>query len=139
MCHALRWLLEDESFFEVLRRWAYPTPEAEQSTDGSACRLTDTQELVEIAEGIAEQELDWFFDAYLRQPALPVLTVDERDGVLELSWESPIPGGFPMPVPVQVGEDLIRVPCPEGKGRVQVGDVDFEIDPDGWLFADVRS
>lgn len=139
VCHALRWHLEDETFFEVLRRWAYPTPESEQTTDGSACRLTDTQELVEIAEGIAEQELDWFFDTYLRQPALPVLTVEQRDGILELSWESPIPGAFPMPVPVQVGDELIRVDCPEGKGSVEIGEAEFEVDPEGWLFADVRS
>lgn len=139
VCHALRWLLEDETFFKVLRRWAYPDPELEAATDGSACRLTDTTELVEIAESVSEQTLDWFFDTYLRQAKLPVLQTEVTDGLLELRWESAIPGDFPMPVPVQVGDKVVRVDCPGGVGSLEVGDEEFEIDPLGWLFADVRS
>ena len=108
--HSLRWLLGDETFFAVLRRWAYPTPEHERATDGSQVRLVDTDELLAIAEATSGQELDWFFEVYLRQPVLPRLSGEQDEGVLSVRWEVPDGLPFPMPVPVEIDGDLVRVP-----------------------------
>jgi aminopeptidase N len=136
ICHSLRWLLGDETFFAVLRRWAYPDPAMEKVTDGSQCRLTDTEEIRSIAERVSGTELGWFFEVYLRQPGLPRLAAELRDGVLELAWEVPGELPFPMPVPVRVGETLVRVPMDAGRGSLEVGTAAYEIDPDRWLLVD---
>jgi len=132
--HTLRWLMGDEKFFEFLRRMAYPTPELEAVTDGGQCRFSDTEEVVAIAERVAGRELGWFFEVYLRQPALPVLHSEVEDGRLVLRWDVPDDRPFPMPVQVRVGEELVRVELPEGEATVEIpagGTV--EVDPHAWL------
>jgi aminopeptidase N len=133
ICHSLRWLVGDEAFFKVLRRWAYPDPALEATTDGSACRLTDTEELIAIAEQHTGQELDWFFELYLRRPGLPRLEARESGRTLELEWKTPGDLPFPMPVEMQVGERRVRVEMPKGRGRVEVGGERWTVDPDAWL------
>jgi aminopeptidase N len=134
VCHSLRWLLGDEKFFVVLRRWAYPDPESEKTTDGSACRLATTDELLAIAEEHCGLELDWFFDVYVRNAPLPNLVEEVVEGELRLSWSHPTQLPFPMPVEVEVAGSRHRVAIGEdGIGRLAVGAQKFTVDPDGWL------
>ena len=128
--HTLRWKLGDEAFFRALRRMAYPDPALEQKTDGSACRFATTEEILAIAERESGQQLDGFFELYLRQPALPVLTWKEQVGKLLLEWKSPLREPFSMPVEVMLGDEYVRVECPDGKGELELGGVkDFAVDP----------
>jgi aminopeptidase N len=128
--HSLRWLVGDEAFFRALRRMAYPDPALEKKTDGSACRFATTEELIAIVEKECVIELDWFFEVYLRQPALPELTWREQDGKLLLAWQSPTKEPFPMPVEVKLGDAWVRVECPLGKGELDLGGQrTFEVDP----------
>ena len=139
ICHTLRFLLGDETFFRVLRRWAYPEPELEKVTDGSQTRFSDTEEIRAIAERIAERDLGWFFAVYLRQPKLPRLTARVQDDLLVLAWETPEDLPFPMPVPVRIDGEMRRVEMPErGEVEVQVGNAAFEVDPDDWLLKRFR-
>lgn len=131
--HTLRWLLGDDMFFKALHRMAYPTPESEKATDGSQVRLTDTEEIRGIVERVAGRDLKWFFEVYLRQPDLPELTSKTEDGVLHLQWKVPDDLPFPMPVPVKVGDKVVRVEMGKDGGEVKVGDAEVEIDPDHWL------
>ena len=123
----------DETFFEIVRRWAYPDPAMEKVTDGSQCRFTDTDEIREIAEKIAERDLRWFFDVYVHQPKLPTLEQEVRDGVLHLTWSVPEDLPFPMPVPVRIGDEVVRVEMENGKGQVDLAGREHEVDPDSWL------
>jgi aminopeptidase N len=128
--HTLRWLMGDEQFIPMLRRMAYPVPELEKTTDGSACRFATTEEIIAIAEELARQDLGWFFDVYLRQPALPVLDWRVEDGVLLLAWDSPTGEPFPLPVEVVVAGRALRVECPGGEGRLDLrGNTEFQVDP----------
>ena len=128
--HSLRWLVGDEAFFRALRRMAYPDPALEKTTDGSACRFASYEEILAIAERETGQELDWFFELYLRQPELPVLTWKQKGKDLLLEWKSPTGAPFPMPVEVQLGTEFVRVECPDGKGRVEIGKHSFfQVDP----------
>ncbi|MFO1054714.1 MAG: M1 family metallopeptidase [Planctomycetota bacterium] len=133
ICHSLRWLLGDKVFFEVLRRWAYPDPAKEKVTDGSQCRTVDTDEFLAIAEKVSGRKLDWFFELYLRQPKLPRLDVEEKDGVLHLAWHTPSDLPFPMPVEVRIGDQVRRVEMPDGEAQVKVGSAKWQVDPDDWV------
>lgn len=133
--HALRYLLGDDTFHELLRRQAYPDPALESVTDGTQTRITSTAEFIALAEEVSGHELDWFFDVYLRQPALPRLRA-ERDGDrLELAWEVPAELPFPMPVDVQIGEEVQRVELTGGVATVELAGADLAvaIDPDFWV------
>ena len=135
--HTLRWLLGDETFFTVLRRWAYPDPALERATDGSACRFATTDELVEIAERVSGRELAWFFELYLRQPKLPRLVHALSGRELSLTWETPAGLPFPMPVPLVVDGETRRVEMPDGRATVALGRAQgWELDPLGWILVE---
>jgi aminopeptidase N len=138
VCHSLRWLLGDETFFKVLRRWAYPDPELEKTTDGSAVRFSDTDELLAIAEEVSGRKLGWFFEVYLRRGPLPVLAVERDGGTLSLRWEAPDELPFPMPVEVIVGGEARRVPMEGGEATLEVGEAEVEVDPDLRVLRDLR-
>ena len=127
--HSLRWLMGDEKFFPALRRMAYPDPEKEKLTDGSACRFATTEEILGIAEQSSGLELDWFFEVYLRQPKLPVLESKVQGKTLLLEWRSPTGKPFPMPVEVLLGDQYVRVECPDGKGRLELAGKKHVVDP----------
>jgi len=132
--HTLRWLVGDEHFFVALRRMAYPDPALEKTTDGSACRFSDTDELLAIAEEHTGRELDWFFELYLRQPALPELEEKLSGGTLRLEWKTPDDLPFPMPVEVSLDGELHRVEMKKGKGLLKTnGAEEVVVDPNAWL------
>ncbi len=128
--HTLRFLLGDEDFFKALRTMTYPTPEAEQRTDGSQVRQVDTEEFVQICEAISGKELDWFFEVYTYQPKLPTLKHYTLDNQLFVQWESPVDMEFPMPVEISVNGQVKRIEVPAGGAtlRINAGD-EIEIDP----------
>ena len=111
--HTLRWLLGDEDFFRFLRRMAYPSPALAQATDGSQVRFADTEEVLRMAEEVSGRELDWFFEIYLRQPELPRLELEQLPDALHLRWSTPGDLPFPMPIPVRVGSQTLRLAVPE--------------------------
>ena len=132
--HSLRYLLGDEDFFRVLRRFAYPDPAMEKLTDGSQCRFATTDELLAIAQKETKRDLAWFWELYLRQPALPELISEVKDGSLHLAWKTPNNLPFPMPVDVQIGSKVTRVEMPDGAAVVPLrGAREFTIDPLNWI------
>lgn len=137
--HSLRYVMGDEDFFQALRRMAYPKPELEQVTDGSQTRFAGTEDFLNICETISGQELDWFFDLYLRQPALPVLHSRIEGNEWQLSWETPDDLPFPMPVSIQKDGKVEKVMIPkEGlKLKIKKGDQP-ELDPEGWILMEVE-
>lgn len=128
--HTLRWQMGDEKFFESLRRFCYPTEALRKATDGSQCRLVDTDDYVKLCNEIAGEDLSWFFEVYVRQPKLPVLRSELKDGVLSLEWQVPEGLVLQTPVPVEVGGKLVRVPMLGGKGTCKVGANEYRVDPD---------
>ena len=132
--HSLRYLLGDEAFFRVLRRFAYPDPALEKVTDGRQCRFATTDELLSIAEKESGRQLDWFWELYLRQPALPELVSEVKDGALELHWKTPKDLPFPMPVDVKIAGKLTRLEMKDGKASVPLhGAKDYAVDPLNWI------
>lgn len=107
--HTLRYLIGDEAFFKSLRRMAYPDPKMESVKNGRQFRFATTDDFRRIAEQASGMKLDWFFDVYLRQPALPRLIKETKGNSLVLRWEAPGGIKFPMPVEVQTGTQTRRV------------------------------
>lgn len=132
--NTLRFYLGDEAFFKALRRMTYPEPKMERMTNGKQTRLVTTDDFLRIAEHHSGKKLGWFFELYLRQPALPKLNAEVKQNQLFLSWETPNNMSFPMPVEVKIGGVIKRVELSNGKGSVQLTkDLQYEIDPRGWL------
>ncbi|QDU69091.1 M1 family metallopeptidase [Engelhardtia mirabilis] len=133
VCHELRWLLGDDEFFHVLRRWAYPDPALELVTDGAQCRFTTTDELLEIANRETGRDLAWYFEVALRRAALPTLET-QRDGTsLTLRWSTPDDLPYPMPVELDLDGHRRTVPIPPEGTTIDVGQAKLTIDPDDWL------
>jgi aminopeptidase N len=107
--HTLRYLIGDEAFFRSLRRMAYPDPKMESVKNGRQFRFATTDDFQHIAEQASGMKLDWFFDVYLRQPALPRLIKETKGNALVLRWDAPGGIKFPMPVEVQTGDKTRRV------------------------------
>ncbi len=128
--HTLRWQLGDEKFFVLLRRFCYPTDAAAKATDGSQVRFVDTDDFVRLASEVAGADLGWFFEVYVRQPALPRLEHELKDGTLHLRWVVPGDLPFAVPAPVELGGALQRVDMTGGVGTLVVGDGEHRVDPE---------
>lgn len=128
--HTLRWQMGDAQFFESLRRFCYPTAAALKATDGSQCRMVETEDYVRLCSEIAGQDLGWFFEVYVRQPKLPMLEHSVTGGKLTLRWLTPNSLPFDLPVEVQLADRRVRVLMPKGVGELAVGDVTPKVDPD---------
>lgn len=133
--HTLRFVIGDDAFFRALRKMAYPDPALERVTDGRQTRFATTDDFLEIAEEESGQELDWFFEVYLRQPALPTLVVRRDGDQYDLAWDVPNGLPFPMPVEVQVNGERRRLDfAPSGAVRLPVADAGTVVlDPDSWI------
>jgi aminopeptidase N len=132
--NSLRSLIGDAAFFKSLRRMAYLTPEMEKVTNGKQTRLVTTDEFIRIAEQQSGKKLDWFFELYVRQPALPRLVAETKPNSLVLRWETPNNMPFPMPVEVKIGGETKRVEMTNNSATVALPqDAQYTIDPNGWL------
>ena len=133
--HTLRHLIGDDAFFRALRRMVYPTKAMEAATDGSQVHFATTDDFLTIAEQESGMKLGWFFELYLRQPALPELVSDRSGSMLKLSWKTPGDLPFPMPVDVSVDGKTRKVLMNGGTAELSVPDsANVVIDPEGWVF-----
>lgn len=117
--HTLRALVGDDAFFRIVREAVYgtDTPRPGQF----APRYGTTPEFMAIASRVSGRDLDWFFQAYLYQAALPELQAVRTGDRLQLAWKTEKNTPFPMPVEVRVGQRIMHVPMADGKGSVPVG------------------
>ncbi len=132
--NTLRFYIGDEAFFKALRRTTYPDPKMERVTDGRQFHFETTDDFMRTAERESGKKLDWFFEVYLRQPALPKLVAETSANQLNLHWETPNNLPFSMPIEVKIGDKTERVEMNNGKGSIVLpADAKVEIDPHGWV------
>ncbi len=131
--HALRGEMGDDAFFRFLRRLAYPTVESERARNPA--RFATTDDVIRTANAAAGRDLTWFFDVYLRQPALPRLVETRSGTALTLRWDVPAGLSFPMSVPVVVDGQARRVAMDGGTATVTLprATSTVQIDPEGWV------
>lgn len=133
--HTLRYVIGDENFFRVIRRFAYPEPELEKVSDGSHMRFATTDDLLHLTEKITGMELKWLFEVYLRQTQLPALITERSQGTLTLRWEAAGVPHFPMPVRLVIGDQSVTF-SPNREGIISIeldDDLQVVVDPDEWI------
>lgn len=137
--HMLRYLVGKEQTLAVLRRFCYPNPELEQTTDGRACRFVTTEDFIRTAETVTGRDLHWFFNLYLRQPKLPRLVSSIEGGRLLLRWETPEGYPFPMPVEIEVDGRTERIEMSGGKADLDAARYGRgQLDPNLWILKESR-
>ncbi len=128
--HTLRFVMGDSLFFRALRRMAYPTPQWERWKDGRQCRFATTDDFLQLVNRLSGQHLEWFFEAYLRQPGIPLLQVAWQGEQLILQWQALGEGAFPMPLELVMNGKIRKLAFRDNRARltVAVGDT-LAIDP----------
>ena len=118
MLHSLRQLIGDRDFFTSIRWLVYGRPDPKPGNFSP--RYASTDDFVKIVDKVTGRKLDWFFDVYLRDAALPKLVTEHHGDTLALHWVTEHGKPFPMPVEVQVGEQVHVLPMADGRGQLQV-------------------
>ncbi|WP_069129938.1 M1 family metallopeptidase [Rhodohalobacter halophilus] len=132
--HTLRYVVGDENFFRILRRFAYPTEEMESITTGEQVRYATTDDLLHLAEDISGMDLAWLFEVYLRQAEMPELSVTRAGLQVVMQWHIPGNINFPMPVEVRVNEEWITLVPENNRISFEIPEsADFEVDPHHWI------
>jgi aminopeptidase N len=118
MLHTLRQLIGDRAFFDATRRLVYGRPDP--APGNFRPRYATTQDFIDIVRQVTGRDLRWFFDVYLHEAALPTL-IEQRNGdTLTLRWQVPHDKPFPMPVDVQVGDELRTLSMANGDDTLKV-------------------
>ena len=118
MLHSLRALIGDKDFFEATRRLVYGRPDPKPGNFSS--RYADTADFIRIVDQVTGKDMDWFFQAYLYQAALPRLDVQRQGDQLRLAWHTEGNTAFPMPVELQIGDQTRRIDMSHGPVSLQV-------------------
>jgi aminopeptidase N len=126
--HTLRGLIGDEAFFRAVREEVYGTPDPRPGK--FTPRYGTTPEFMAIVKRASGRDLDWFFQVYLYQKALPELQAARSGNSLQLVWKTEKNTPFPMPVEVRVGDRVLSVPMTDGRGSVELPEgVSYTLDP----------
>jgi aminopeptidase N len=116
--HTLRGLVGDEAFFRSVREIVYGTDTPHPGA--FAPRYGTTPEFIAIVKRASGRDLDWFFQAYLYQAALPELQATRSGNTLQLAWKTEKNTPFPLPVEVRIGGKIVTVPMADGRGSVEL-------------------
>jgi aminopeptidase N len=126
--HTLRGLIGDEAFFRSVREEVYGT--ADPRPGNFSPRYGTTPEFMAIVKRVSGRDLDWFFQAYLYQAALPDLQATRQGNTLQLAWKTEKDTPFPMPVEVMVGNRIVNVAMTDGQGSIELpAGVAYTLDP----------
>ncbi|WP_323144481.1 M1 family metallopeptidase [Massilia phyllosphaerae] len=117
--HTLRGLIGDDAFFRTVREAVYGT--SDPRPGNFTPRYGTTPEFMAIARRVNGRDLNWFFQAYLYQAALPDLQATRSGDTLQLAWKTEKNTPFPMPVEVRVGQRVVSLPMTDGRGSVAIG------------------
>ena len=132
MLHTLRNLIGDDAFYRATRLLVYGNEHPEPGN--FAPRYGTTKEFIADVDKVTGKDLQWFFNVYLYQAALPELQATRHGQTLSLAWLVPGKGPFPMPVDVRVGDHVVTLPMSDGHGEVSIPDqADFTLDPESKL------
>jgi aminopeptidase N len=132
--HTLRYVVGDDNFFQILRRFAYPTEEMESVTTGEQVRYATTDDLLYLAQDISGMELDWLFEVYLRQAELPGLNVTRAGHRVVIEWNVPRNMNFPMPVEVRINNELTTLMPENNRISFEIPEsASLEVDPNHWI------
>ena len=133
--HTLRGLIGDRAFLRATRELVYGRPDPRPGNFRP--RYATTRDFIGIVNRASGRKLDWFFDAYLREAAMPKLLATRAGGQLRVHWEAPNGRPFPLPVQVRVGDRVVDLPMRDGRGAVPIrAGQSFTLDPHSRVLRD---
>jgi aminopeptidase N len=136
--HTLRYVVGEEHFFEILRKFAYPTEELENTTTGEQVRYATTDDLLYLSEEISGMDLDWLFEVYLRQAQLPALNITRAGLQVVMEWDVPNGIDFPMPVEVRINNEMVTLVPENNRITLEIPEsADLEADPNHWILKEL--
>lgn len=116
--HTLRYLIGDKPFFDATRRLVYGRPDPKPGNFKP--RFTSTTEFEQLMDAAAGRDLNWFFDVYLREAALPELIETRNGDTLTLQWKTPRAAPFPLPVEIAVNGETRKLAMAGGSETISV-------------------
>lgn len=126
--HTLRNLIGDKAFYDALKLTVYGTLDPRPGNFKPVYRTTP--DFIANVKQTSGRDLQWFFDVYLYQAALPKLTQKREGNQLTLAWKAPDGKPFPMPIEVQVNDAVQTLPMAGGIQTITVApDAHVTIDP----------
>ncbi len=114
--HTLRNLIGDAAFYEAVRTLVYGRPDPEPGNFEP--QFATTEDFRRIVNDVTGRDLTWFFDVYLYRADLPQLESKRTGDKLTLTWQTPDDLPFPMPLEVQVDDDIKSLSMAEGHGEL---------------------
>ena len=132
--HTLRYHLGDETFFNLLKQWAYPALEDFDNTNGRLCRILTTDDMKNQAEDVVGKDLDPFFDVFFREKAYPVLHVVRKNTATSFSWKTETDVLLDVSIPIVVNGTAQTIEMIDGHGSSPISINDsLVIDPKKWI------
>jgi aminopeptidase N len=129
--HTLRNLIGEDKFWQATRELLYGTAETANLQYPITPRYRNTADFVAIVNRISGQNLQWLFDVYLYEAALPELIEVRTADQLQLNWKTPGDKTFPMPVEVAINGKLLTLDFSKGAVTVPLKSTDkVQIDPE---------
>jgi aminopeptidase N len=126
--HTLRGLIGDDAFFRAVRELVYGRPDPRPGN--FAPRYATTSDFIAIVRRASGRDLDWFFQAYMYQAALPELVARRHADTLDLAWKTAAGTPFPMPLDARVGTRIVTLPMAGGHGSIALPpDATYTLDP----------
>lgn len=120
MLHTLRGLVGDDIFWQALRTILYGKADVADIAYPIEPIAMNTEEFIDIFNRVAERDLTWVFDVYLREAA-PVILEQKRDGTsLTLRWNIPGNRSFPMPLEVSINGAVTVLDMTSGGTQLSV-------------------
>lgn len=133
--HTLRWLMGDEKFWRSIRRLIYDTADPWSLHYPITPTRRSTEDFIRIASEEHGEDLNWFFDIYIKKKDLPVLKEERLDSGIRISFENYPDLLFDMPVEIVEGgrSRMVTIPT-DGSFYSIAADASLVIDPDTKVF-----
>ncbi|GAA0731232.1 M1 family metallopeptidase [Sphingomonas japonica] len=116
--HTLRNLIGDKAFFDLTRLAVYGRTDPRPGNFKPVYRTTP--EYIAYARQVTGQDLQWFFDVYLYQAALPELVQTRTGDRLVVEWKAPNAKPFPLPVEISIDGNVRKLPMTGGRAVLTV-------------------
>ncbi len=130
LLQSLRYVIGEDQFWRSIRVLVYDTAEPEKLRPPIQARLRSTDDFMRIASDSYGQDLAWFFEVYARRGPLPVLASRDTEEGVVLEWQNVGDLNFPMPIPVRIDGELVRVEFVNNRALLEeVNSGDIQIDP----------
>jgi len=117
VAHSLKLLMGDEAFFRALRHLVYGR--ADPAPGNFTPIYRSTREFIHFVNLEAGQDLNWFFDTYVFQAALPRLVLTRSDHEATLTWGD-VQNPFPMPVEIEIDGEIQVLDMTLGSQTIEV-------------------